>query len=247
MNRVSPNQLNNFIGNPVEQRGVYDRGVADRTDIRQTNISQTNITQANLQNHLGTLSNNVFTPKWYAQNPNAWQWQHPHADAYAAATWSNAATWVGIGAAPVAYGYNNGAVVYQNNTYTNYDNAQQTEATTALVSAADNYNADSAEWLPLGVFGLVPGQHTNATSMVQLQVSKDGIINGSYMDLLSHASTPLQGSVDTRSQLAAWKVGNSENVVFETTLSSLTTDSAPVTVRYGEQQPQQWQLVRVKQ
>lgn len=237
-NRVSPNQLNNFIGNPAA------RGAFDNNNIPRVNANQVNV---NLNNHLNSFQNGVFTSDWYAKNPNAWQWQHPHADAYAAATWNNAAAWVGIAAAPVPYAYAQPAVVYQDNS-TTYDNTQQAQTTSTLASTADNYSAtDSTEWLPLGVFSLVPGNQENPTAMVQMQVSKEGILNGTYLDLLSHNGTPLQGAIDKKTQLAAWKVNQNDNVTFETNLSSLTSDTAPLTVRYSNQQPQQWQLVRSKQ
>jgi hypothetical protein len=238
--RLNANQLNNFIGRP----GVDDRANIDNRNYR---LQQTNITQVNLQKHLGSLSTNVFTPNWYAQNPGAYRGQYPHADAYAAANWNNAATWVGIAAAPVAYGYDNSGVVYQTNNYSTTDNTQPANTAAALANTADNAgDGDSAEWLPLGVFGLVPGDQTSATAMTQLAVSKEGVINGTYLDLLSHVGTPLRGAIDPKTQRAAWKVGDSENVVFETTLASLTTDSSPVSVRFGTQPPQAWQLIRTK-
>lgn len=247
--RISSEQLNGFIGNQprdAQQRGAY-------TDVRsqttQNNVDQrrqTEVVQNNMNVHKNTFNQNVFSPQWYNDHPNAWQGQYPHADAYAAATWGNTSRWLGVTAAPVPYDY--GTVVYQTNNYSTTDSAQQAETSSNLADkGSESTTTDASDWMSLGAFGLVPANHTSATGMVQLSVSKEGALNGSYIDMLSQASSPVSGAVDKQTQLAAWKISGNDGVVFETAISSLTSDSAPLTVRVGPQQAQQWQLVRAKQ
>jgi hypothetical protein len=249
--RPSSGQLNQFL----DVRTPTNRNT--NIDSRNTNINNRNVTQVNqrqvqaqqvnvnMQPHL----NGVFTPNWYGANPNAWQHQYPHADAYAAANWSTAAAWVGIAAAPVAYGYSEPATTYQqtNNYYSDASNQQAAAAPTALANAGDATNTEQGDWLSLGVFGMVPGDHQDATGAVQLSVSKEGVVNGTYLDLLSQAGTPVTGSVDKKSQLAAWKIGDNDKVIFETALSTLTSDNGALTVHYTGKTTQQWQLVRSQQ
>jgi hypothetical protein len=228
--------------------------VTNNSVIQRQRAQQAVNTRTNLQSQYGTLANQVFTPRWYDAHPNAWQYQYPHADAYAAATFANAATWVGLAAAPIGYGYNDGTVIYEEtNTTTNSTNAQtpstQEQADTAhcLANSVTNYDGDKAEWLPLGVFALVRGNEEHASNVLQIAISKDGVVSGTYVDLLAHNGTPILGALDNQTQHIAWHVGENEKVVFETALANLTTDNAPLTVRFGDSTVQQWQLVRVKQ
>ena len=46
--------------------------------------------------------NESFSPAWYADHPGAWQYTHPHADAWAIAGIGAAAAWLGLGG---GYGY----------------------------------------------------------------------------------------------------------------------------------------------
>jgi hypothetical protein len=225
----------------------------NRAQVQQQRAQQAASTRTNLRTQYGNLANNVFTPGWYDAHPNAWQYAHPHADAWAAASFANAATWVGLAAAPIGYGYSDGTVYYEennttvNNTAVTPSTQEQADYAHCLATSADNYDGDKAEWLSLGVFALVRGTEEHASNVVQLSISKDGIVSGTYLDLIAHNDSPLSGSLDNKTQHVAWHVNGNDQVVFETALSNLTTDNAPLTVRFGDKDAQSWQLVRMKQ
>jgi hypothetical protein len=234
---------------PVKGAAVTN-AAANNNVVQKQRAQQAISTRTNLQSQYGNLANQVFTPGWYADHPNAWQYQYPHADVYAAATWANAATWVGLAAAPIGYGYTDGTVIYEDTGATN-SAAQSTQAQAnyaqSLATSVTDYNGDKAEWLPLGVFALVRGNEEHSSNVLQIAISKEGVVSGTYVDLLAHNGTPILGVLDSHTQHIAWHVGDNEKVVFETALANLTTDTAPLTVRFGDVSVQQWQLVRVKQ
>jgi hypothetical protein len=155
---------------------------------------------------------------------------------------------------PVAYDYGTN-VVYRDNYV--YINDQQT------VSAADYYGQAGAiaasvpatadpkkeEWLPLGVFAIAEDDlHHDTGNMIQLAVSKDGIMAGTFYNETTQASRPLQGMVDKSTQRAAWKFadGKNQDVVMETAISNLTKDKSTALVHMNADTTQTWNLVRMQ-
>jgi hypothetical protein len=53
--------------------------------------------------------------------------------------------------------------------------------------------------------------------------------------------------VDKKTQRAAWTVGENKTTVYDTGVSNLTKDEAPVLIHIGKDKTQQWLLVRLKQ
>ena len=104
--------------------------------------------------------------------------------------------------------------------------------------------AKDAAFLPLGVFTLAPENQTEATAMLQLALGKDGVLRGTYHDLLGNADHPIHGSVDKATQRAAWTFGTHGKVTFQTALPVLTEPSGPVSVHYENGQTRQWVLAR---
>ena len=89
----------------------------------------------------------------------------------------------------------------------------------------------TADWKPLGVFALVPGDQKTSNKMFQLAVDKNGIIRGNYYDGVMDTTTPVFGSVDKKTQRAsAWTIGKTKDRVFEAGLYNLTQTEAPVLV-----------------
>ena len=62
-----------------------------------------------------------------------------------------------------------------------------------------------------------------------------------------HKQALVKGFVDKKTQRAAWTVGQNKSNVYETGISSLSRDEAPVLVHFGKDRTQQWMLVRLKQ
>ena len=57
----------------------------------------------------------------------------------------------------------------------------------------------------------------------------------------------MYGSVDKKTQRAAWTIGKKKDRVFEAGVSNLTADQCPVLVHIGKDGTQQWMLVRQEQ
>jgi hypothetical protein len=196
---------------------------------------------------------NCFHAAWYTAHPGSWYaagWAA--GSAWTAASWPAVTSWCGIPAAPIDYDYGS-TVVYQNNdVYVNGQNAgtAQDYATQAITLADQGQKANvppEEEWKPLGVFALVPGAENSSNNIFQLALNKAGIIRGNYYDGLMDTTSPVYGSVDKKTQRAAWTIGKKNDRVFEAGVSNLTKPEAPVLVHFGTDKTQQWLLVRVEQ
>jgi hypothetical protein len=176
-----------------------------------------------------TAANQPFTPAWYANHPGAWQYTHPHADAWAVATAGTAAAWLGLAAVT-------GGTVYTAET------ADET-ADDADDSASDD-NSVAGDYLPLGVFALAPKSEKDASALVQLAVNKQGVVRGNYYDVLTGQTQPVAGTLDKQTQRATFKAVPSGNVTFETSLASLTQPAGTVTLKFDGGQAKQWTLAR---
>lgn len=175
-----------------------------------------------------------FTPQWYGDHPNAWQYTHPHADAWAVATTAGAAAWLGWDTVP-AYGYG---------TYYSETPSEEVAAEAdALASNGSQEVDENGEWLNIGTYALAPKGSRDATLMLTLAVDKDGILRGTYFDLISNSAQTIQGAIDKESRRAAWRVGEGQ-VTFQTTLNDLTADTAAVSLQFENGQTALWSLAR---
>ncbi len=197
---------------------------------------------------------NAFHPAWYAAHPGAWAAAGWAAGAaWAAPAWSALDSYVGFAGEP-AYGYDYGSdIVYQDNTVyvggKESGTAQQyAQQATALAEQGQTADAPpTADWKPLGVFALVPGDQKTSNNLFQLAVNRGGIIRGNYYDGVMDTTTPVYGSVNKKTQRTAWTIGKTKDRVFEAGLYNLTQSEAPVLVHFGADKTQQWLLVRVEQ
>jgi hypothetical protein len=192
-----------------------------------------------------------FTPTWYRSHTAAWvapRWRV--ANYWAAPAWTAVGPWCGITAAPVYYDYGSNVVINNDQVYYNGDPVSTAEdyaqqATSYADAGRQAKVADNEEWQPLGVFGMVQGDEEVAQRIFQLGINKAGIIRGNYYDAVADNTLPVYGSVDPRTQRAAWSIGDKKNIVFETGLNNLTKDQTTVLVHYGTEQTQQAELVRL--
>jgi hypothetical protein len=197
--------------------------------------------------------NEPFSPAWYADHPGAWQYTHPHADAWAVAGIGATAAWLGLG----GYGYvaeddgsyytsDDGTTEEQtatDETPTEQQPAQPLDAT-ALVAIGAQAVPNDVQFLPLGVYALAPQGHSDATAVLQLSVTKDGILRGSYCDLVSDQGQTIFGAIDKQSRKAAWTIGAGGRTVFETTLDSLTQADGQVALEFPGGDVKQFTLAR---
>lgn len=197
---------------------------------------------------------NLFGQQWYGAHADAW---HPAAWA-AGASWS-APAWPAVGAwcgwgnnvQPINYDYGNNVVYQDNQVYSDgepvasADEYYQTAA--ALAQSTSTADAQSGEWLPLGVFAVVQGDQSDTSKVFELALDKSGKIAGNFNDLLTDTTLPIRGAVDKKTQRAAWTVGESKHNVWNTGLANLTKNQAQALVHFGKDKTQQWMLVRIKQ
>jgi hypothetical protein len=168
------------------------------------------------------------------------------------ATWATVSTYLSYPAEPVYYDYGT-TVVYQGDTvYINGEEAATAEqyagqAMQLSDAGREAQPPEKEEWQPLGVFALVRGEEQTSDKIFQLAVNKDGVIRGNYYDAFADNTLPVYGSVDKKSQRAAWSIGEKKDVVFEAGVANLTRDETPILVHYSADNTQQFALVRVEQ
>ena len=192
-----------------------------------------------------------YTGAWYRRYPNAWnneRWLV--GDMWAYEDWDYVSGYYGYGnVAPMYYDYGTN-VTYNNdgNVYVQDENAGTTQeyydqaadlATTGTKAQPD----DSEKWLPLGVFAVSDGQ-TKTNQVLQLAVNKESVIRGNYT--VGDKTDPIHGSIDKKTQRAAWTVGDDTKTVYESGLYNLTKDEASAIVHNGSDDTQQLTLVRLK-
>lgn len=157
----------------------------------------------------------------------------------------------GIRSEPVYHDY--GTTVYYegDNVYYEGEQIATTEqyAQQAQEIATSLPEADPAkvEWLPLGVFALTQkdGSVEDSTLFLQLAISKEGIIAGTFTDTSSDKAVEVEGTIDTESQRAAWGPVGGSWPIMETGIYNLTENEAGALLHFENGQSQQWSLVRL--
>lgn len=168
-------------------------------------------------------------------------------------TWSApAAVWQ----QPVYYDYGTGGnVVYTDNSVTingetvaTSEEFAQSAADLATVAPPENdEQAENTEWMPLGTFAISSGEKdVDPSRIVQLAISKDGIVSGTLYNTTSDDTQSIQGRVDKDTQRVAFRIGESEDIIAESGLYNLTQEEAPVLVHFGTDRVENWLLVRLE-
>ncbi len=169
------------------------------------------------------------------------------------AGWGAAGAWI-VGAHwsnPYYYGY--GDNVYYEGDYVYIDGQQAAtgeeyyaQARTIATSAPKVKEAETKDWLPLGVFGLYQGDNQDSNMVLQLAMNKKGVLSGTYYNTATNTERPVSGMVDQKTQRAAWTFADGKNtdVIMETGLANLTEDQAPALVHFGNNKTEQWLMVR---
>lgn len=196
----------------------------------------------------------MYYPGWYAAHPGVWYapaW--PAGYAWRACTWASMMAWLTLAdSQPVYYDYGNNVVYQDNSVYVNNQDVGTAEEYTQQASqlAASGASADvndEKNWMPLGVFALSESGQTKSDSVVELAVNAQGVIRGNYTSTKTKKTQQVQGSIDKKSQRAAWTVGDDKNTVYDTGIYNLTKAEAPLLVHVGKDQTQQWLMVRLDQ
>ena len=216
-------------------------------------VSRTGLRTQGTYVRTGFRHYHTFTPAWYTRYPRAWRaarWTA--ATVWVPATWVVVARYCSYPATPVYSDYGT-TVVYQGDAV--YINGEPAATAEQYAQQAAQFSdagraakpAEKEEWQPLGVFALVRGEEQTSDKIFQLAVNKEGVIRGNYYDALADNTLPVYGSVDKKTQRAAWSIGEKKDVVFETGIANLTRDETALLVHYGTGDTQQLTLVRLEQ
>jgi len=221
-----------------------------------------------IRNNIHNRYDNLFTPQWWKDHPLAakaywdnfgkykWGWNHW----WRPATWAALMGWFAGASSAAAYSdpvyYN-----YGDNVYYDGDNVYVlgTQVATAgeyyqqaddlAMSAPDAMPQQGDDWMPLGVFALSQENAQDSNMVLQLAVSKEGVIGGTYYNATNDTVRPVKGKVDRKSQRAAWTFADGKNtdIVMETGIYNLTQDQTEALVHFGKDKTQQWLMVRLQQ
>jgi len=191
--------------------------------------------------------NNPYWARWRYARPYRW------------ATYAGIVGWFGWSSG-TGYYYDYGSNIYYDEGQVYYGDqavatadayAQQaTDIAAAGAEAIDEAVTQDREieWMPLGVFVLTEEEDdADPTMYLQLTVSKDAVISGTYHNSLTGQSLPVQGSVDKQTQRAAWTIGENHSTVMETGVYNLTQDETPILIHFGDEVTQQRLLVRLEE
>ena len=220
-----------------------------------------------VNNRYRNIQNRPFTAGWWGRHPSTLparryhHWHHrPHPRPGYWWRWTTAAavtSWVAYGwTSPVYYSYGSGGnVYYQDNTvyvdgqeHCSADEYyQQATEIAGSVPQISDAQAEQIEWMPLGVFALTQEGASDTNLLLQLAVSKEGMIAGTLLNETTGSSRPVEGMVDRDTQRAAWSPvdGKNTDVVMETGLYNLTENEAAALVHFGKEQTQTWVMVRL--
>jgi hypothetical protein len=200
----------------------------------------------------GFVHYHCFTKGWYTDHPAAWR-----ALAWTAVTFWAGATWAAVSSAcgypaePIAYDYGSSVVYEDGQVYSDGEPVataeEYTEQATEIAARGEAVKTSEEEgWISLGVFGVVQGDGQNASDVFQLAVNKGGVLRGNYYSAVTDLNLPVYGSVDAKTQRAAWTVGGRKGTVYETGIGNLTEPQTTMLVHFGKERTQQWTLVRLE-
>ncbi len=190
-------------------------------------------------------SNNPQAHYRFHQNPVFWTWaSFSTVSAFMPWNWGNAAT----------YDYGSGGNVYYEGDTVYADGEEipaeeyAAQAEEIVTTVPEVENPDEMDWLPLGVFALTRDSESDAVPnmFIQLAISKEGIIAGTYQNKTTDQTQSVEGMVDQESQRAAWTIVGKNTPILETGISNLTQNETSVLVHFEDGQTQQWLMVRIE-
>ncbi|KAA5545127.1 hypothetical protein FYK55_05440 [Roseiconus nitratireducens] len=197
-----------------------------------------------------------YGPGYWNRYPN-WHWgwaNYPNQNWWAWATAGAVTGWLvgGLNSQPIYYSYGEnlyyeGDTVYYNEqpVGTAEQYAQQAQE---IASNVPEVQPEDVEWLPLGVFALADTDTVSAedaTLFLQLAISKEGIIAGTFQNTATGDSFEVEGTIDRESQRAAWGPVDKDWPIMETGIYNLSENVAGALLHFEDGETQQWTLLRL--
>jgi hypothetical protein len=219
----------------------------------------------------GLYQHDCFDESWWNSHSCAiggWHYHsgvhnRPWSDWWTAPAWGSLTSWFSwsapqtVWSQPVYYDYGAGGNVTYDNNYVYVGGEQVATADEFAQSAMDlatvappesEAQSAQAEWMPLGTYAVSTNEKdTEPSQVVQLAVSKEGIISGTLYNVQTDGAQAIQGQVDVQTQRVAFRIGESESIVAETGLYNMTQAEAPLLVHFGPEHTENYLLVRLEQ
>jgi hypothetical protein len=198
----------------------------------------------------------VRWPAWHyrwSNRPPSWWWR-PF-------VWSSAVPWltrVNLGP-PIIFDYGSNVidqaavpVIIQNNIV--YINQQPVASADVFAQQAIDLAdlpapaADATfEWMPLGTWALSADMDDPEPSIIlQLAMSRDGIVSGTWYNRFNDASDAIEGRLDPETQRVALRKIDEPFVVLEVGLFNLSEPATSCLMHFGTLQTQVWHLTRLE-
>lgn len=177
----------------------------------------------------------------FNQNPAFWTW----ATAATVGSFFGAGYDSGGGGGGESY-YDDGMVYSDGEQIPAEQYAEQAEE--IVESAPEVENPDDMEWLPLGVFALADNENSDATPnmFLQLAVSKEGIVAGTFNNKSTDETKSVEGMVDMESGRAAWTIAGKSSPIMETKLEDLTENETNALVHFADGTTQEWLMLHME-
>ena len=182
----------------------------------------------------------------FHQNPVFWSWAtFATLSAFMPWNWGSGYYYdYGSGGSGGSYPADSGMMYTDESTYSSAEYCEQAEQ--LATSVPEDAPVDT-EWMPLGVFAMTVDDNSGAlpNMFLQLAVSKEGIIAGTYQNKTTGKTQSVEGMVDKESQRAAWTIVEKNTPIMETGLANLTMNETRAVVHFADGTTQRWLLVRV--
>ncbi len=267
----NPNRPNvgNNIGNRTNignKNTKIGRGpTRNNININQYNANRTRV-GTNVRGHWHGRHVNAFNRAWFVGRPG-WGGRHWHYHAgwgrYPAHYFWRRATAIAVTGwfvnwwkTPAYYNYGQNIYYQDNSVYYGdqkvasageYYEQASTLANSAPEIKEETQEEDKTEWMPLGVFALTQPDSGKSNMILQLAVSKKGIIAGTFYNETTDTTHPVEGMVDKKNQRASWHFtdGKNPDLVMETGIFNLTKDETEALIHFNKEKTQSILMVRL--
>jgi hypothetical protein len=257
---------NNAIGNKVNigkigNTNIGNTNVGDiAVDLSQNyNFQQFNNNRNVINNNFRPYQGNWFNDSWWNNRPYAGDWPawhyhnyQPASNWWQGATWAGLTSWMGSAAwsPPVYSDYGSNVVVDQDVVYVNEQPIASAPAyamqALELADVAPPPPEAKIEWMPLGTWALSSDKgDDNPSTVLQLAVSKEGLVSGTWYNRTTDKSAECEGQVDPDTQRLALRRSEQPDVVLEVGVYNLTRDASSCLMHFGTLNTQTWYMSRL--
>ncbi len=243
-----PGQANNRPNSPENRPNNWAQAAAGTNHRPYSDLeNQANAVRGAYNNY------GAYNPEWHANYPGAWAAAGWGAgSAWQAANYNALAGMYNYPQTPMYYDYGTSVVYQGGQVYNNGDNVGSSEeyaqqAATIATSGREAEAPKDGKWTSLGVFAIVSDEDTSASDTFQIAINPDGVLRGTFFDGPNDSAETLYGSVDAKTQRAAWTIGDSKSPVYEAGVANLTKDQTTILAHNDDGSASQLTLVRLQQ